>query len=55
MDGVLLVAILVPLIIAVFNFLLFSAEGSKGIVKEPYRSKSGKTHTAKKSREQYIV
>ena len=55
MDGVLLVAIVIPLIIAVFNFLVYNTEGSKGIVKDPYTLKSGKTHTAKKCRENYIV
>lgn len=34
--------------------LLFIKEGSKGITK-PYKGKSGKLHTAKKSRVDYIV
>jgi hypothetical protein len=58
MDGVLLVAILLPALVALFSmFLNLSTNegGTKGIVKEPYVLKSGKTHTAKKSREQYLV
>lgn len=58
MDGVILVAIIVPGMIALFNFMLHIAEegGSKGIEKRPYFGKySGKIHTAKKDRENYIV
>ena len=58
MDGVILVAILIPAIIAMFTFLvqlLNNHSGTKGIVDKPYTTKSGVTHTARKSREQHIV
>lgn len=34
--------------------LAFAGEGTKGIT-EPYKTKSGKTHTARKDRENFIV
>jgi len=57
MDGVILLAILIPAIMAVFSFIINiinDTAGAKGIT-QPYKTKSGATHTAKKSREQYIV
>lgn len=57
MDGVILLAILIPAIMAVFSFafnMINDTAGTKGIT-QPYKTKSGATHTAKKSREQYIV
>jgi len=57
MDGVILLAILIPAIMAVFSFIINiinDTAGTKGIT-QPYKTKSGTTHTAKKSREQYIV
>jgi len=56
-DGVILVAIVIPILVALFQMLLFVANsegGTKGITK-PYTTKSGKLHTAKKSRQEYIV
>lgn len=57
MDGVVLVAIIVPATIALFSLMLQvinNTGGTKGITK-PYVTKSGVTHTAHKSREQHIV
>lgn len=57
MDGVILVAIIIPVIIALFVFmvqLITEGGGTKGITK-PYYTKSGVKHTAHKSREQHIV
>ena len=56
-DGVILVAILVTAIIGVFSLMVAVINGpggTKGIT-QPYTTKSGEVHTAKKSREQYIV
>ena len=56
-DGVILVAILVPAIIGVCSLMVVVINGpggTKGIT-QPYTTKSGELHTAKKSREQYIV
>ena len=58
MDGVILVAVLVPAIIGLFSLMvhMVSAEGgTKGITPKPYKTKSGGVHTAHKSREQHIV
>lgn len=58
MDGVILLAILIPSVIAMFTFLIQLVNdnaGTKGISKEPYTTKSGVVHTAKKSRENHIV
>jgi hypothetical protein len=58
MDGVILLAILLPSVIAMFVFLfqlINDNAGTKGISKEPYTTKSGVVHTAKKSRENHIV
>ena len=57
MDGVVLVAIIVPATIALFSLMLQvinNTGGTKGIT-QPYVTKSGVTHTAHKSREQHIV
>jgi len=57
MDGVILVAIIIPVIIALFVFmvqLVTEGGGTKGIT-QPYVTKSGVKHTAHKSREQHIV
>jgi hypothetical protein len=56
-DGVVLMAIIVPVVITLFVFmvqLINGNVGSKGIT-QPYKTKSGKTHTAKKERSEYIV
>jgi len=58
MDGVILVAIIIPLTIALFSFLVDlvnNTSGTKGISNKPYKTKSGKIHTADKTREDYIV
>ena len=56
MDGVILVAVLVPGIIALYTFLFYSIEGTKGIENSPYfGKKTGKQYTAKKYREKHIV
>ena len=57
MDGVILMAIVIPALLALasmFLHLVNSTGGTKGIT-QPYRTKSGKLHTAKKEREQHIV
>tara|TARA_B100000902_G_scaffold399876_1_gene473263 strand:- start:5185 stop:5358 length:174 start_codon:yes stop_codon:yes gene_type:complete len=57
MDGVILIAIIVPAVMALFSMFLHlvnNTGGTKGIT-QPYKTKSGKTHTAKKEREQFIV
>ena len=57
MDGVILVAIFVPVVIVVFTMLIHVISndgGTKGIT-QPYTTKSGNKHTAHKSREQHIV
>lgn len=57
MDGVILLAILIPAIIGLFSMMfnvINSDGGTKGIT-QPYTTKSGVTHTAHKSREQHIV
>tara|TARA_B110000858_G_scaffold127993_1_gene145582 strand:- start:74 stop:250 length:177 start_codon:yes stop_codon:yes gene_type:complete len=56
-DGVILMGILIPVIMVVFTFFLdivTSTGGTKGIT-QPYITKSGEVHTAKKSRENHIV
>jgi len=52
MDEVILIAIV--LFVLPHVAILLSSSGSKGITK-PYKTKSGKLHTAKKSREEYLV
>lgn len=54
-DGVILVAIMIPVFIGIFQFMLTMPEGTKGIKEKEYKTKDGKTHTALKSRENYIV
>ena len=56
-DGVILVAVIVPAVIGMFSLLVHVINndgGTKGIT-QPYVTKSGVTHTAHKSREQHIV
>lgn len=57
MDGVILVAIVIPAVIGIFTMMyhvINSGGGTKGIT-QPYTTKSGVTHTAHKSREHHIV
>ncbi len=54
MDGVILAAGMIASLIALVHLLINEGGGTKGITHE-YRTKSGKIHTAKKSREQHIV
>jgi len=58
MDGVVLMFIIIPSIIALYTFAFISIikgdVGTKGIT-QPYTTKSGVTHTAKKIRNQHIV
>ena len=57
-DGVILVAILIPTLIATFVFmvnLVTGESGTKGLTKQSYRTRDGKLHTAKRSREQHII
>lgn len=58
-DGVILVAVVVPAIIGLFvlMFQVINNEGgTKGIEQEPYYGrKTGKIYTAEKSREHHIV
>ena len=56
-DGVILIAIILPVFMAMFVFMVQIAKGdvgTKGITK-PYRTKSGTLRTAKKHREEHIV
>tara|TARA_B100000900_G_C20135321_1_gene535737 strand:+ start:380 stop:553 length:174 start_codon:yes stop_codon:yes gene_type:complete len=57
MDGVILIAIMVPAVMALFSMFLHlvnNTGGTKGIT-QPYTTKSGTTHTARKDREHHIV
>lgn len=57
MDGVVLLAIVLPALIALFSMfvhILKNEGGTKGITK-PYKTKSGVIHTARKDRENHIV
>ena len=54
MDGVILLALVVPSIICIFSLLVWGTEGTKGIT-QPYHSVSGKLHTAKRERKDYLV
>jgi len=54
MDGVIIATLLIPAFAALACFMLFDA-GTKGISKDPYVTKTGVRHTAKKSRSQHIV
>jgi len=56
-DGVVLIAIIVPAVIALFTMfvhIINNEGGTKGITK-PYKTKSGILHTARKDRENHIV
>ena len=57
MDGVILVAVLVPAVIGLFSLMIHVISGDGGTkgITQPYISKSGVKHTAHKSREQHIV
>ena len=58
MDGVILIAILILALVGLTSMFIHLATfkgGTKGIVDKPYKTKSGKTHTARKSRRDYIV
>ena len=58
MDGVILMFVIIPTIIALYTFAFINIikgdAGTKGIT-QPYKTKSGEQHTAKKSREQHLV
>jgi len=58
MDGVILMFVILPTIIALYTFAFINIikgdVGTKGIT-QPYITKSGTKHTAHKSREQHIV
>jgi len=58
MDGVILMFVILPTIIALYTFAFINIikgdAGKKGIT-QPYITKSGTKHTAHKSREQHIV
>ncbi len=56
-DGVILLAIVIPGLIAICQMMfnvINNEGGTKGITK-PYKTKSGKMHTARKDRENFIV
>ena len=59
MDGVILVAIIIPSMIGLFHLLLnlvTDEGGTKGLERDPYYGrKSGKIYTAKKDREKHLV
>ena len=58
MDGVILLAIMVPVFIALCQMMITVVNnegGTKGISAEPYKTKSGVTHTARKDRQDHIV
>ena len=58
-DGVILVAVMIPVFIAICQMIFMVTDGTggtKGISKDVYYGrKTGKVYTAKKSREQHIV
>ena len=54
-DGVILVALMIPVFIGIVQFMINMPEGTKGIKQEEYITKSGEKHTALKTREDYIV
>ena len=58
-DGVIIVAIMVPVFIAICQLIVMVTRGdggTKGISKESYYGrKTGKIYTAERSREQHIV
>ncbi len=58
MDGVILVAIMIPVFIAICQMIIATTNsdgGTKGISAKPYKTKSGVIHTARKDRENHIV
>ena len=55
MDGVILVAIMIPVFIGIVQFMVTMPEGSKGIKQKTYLTKSGKKKTALNTREDFIV
>ena len=55
-DGVILLSLMIPVFIGICQLIMNDIpSGTKGIKKEEYITKSGKKHTALKSREDYIV
>jgi|TARA_R110000851_G_scaffold79763_16_gene175661 hypothetical protein len=54
MDGVILAAGMIASVVAIVSLLISDNGGTKGIT-QPYTTKSGKTRTAKKDRDQHIV
>ena len=54
-DGVILVALMIPIFIGICQFIVSMPEGTKGIKQEEYITKSGEKHTALKTREDFIV
>ena len=54
-DGVILVALMIPIFIGICQFIVTMPEGTKGIKQEEYITKSGEKHTALKEREEFIV
>tara|TARA_B100000212_G_C27130524_1_gene428923 strand:- start:110 stop:286 length:177 start_codon:yes stop_codon:yes gene_type:complete len=58
MDGIILVAIIIPAFIALCQLIIIVNKGdggTKGISAKPYITKSGITHTARKDRQDHIV
>jgi hypothetical protein len=53
-DGVILAAGMIASLIALVHLLLSEGGGTKGITHQ-YTTKSGRVHTAKKDRTNYIV
>jgi uncharacterized protein YxeA len=51
---IIIFAILIPATIALFLFYI-EKSGTKGLVKQHYKTKDGKTHTARKERKDYII
>ena len=58
-DGVIIVAIMIPVFIAICQMIIMVTKGdggTKGISKDIYYGrKTGKVYTAEKSREEHIV
>ena len=54
MELVLLFSIAMLSLVAIYGLLVRNLEGTKGLTK-PYRTKNGKTRTARKSRETHLV
>ena len=51
---VIIFAILIPVTRALLLFYI-EKPGTKGLVKQHYKTKDGKTHTARKERKDYII